>query len=821
MPRSLNRFTWRRSKLTSQNALDVFGELPERRTAPREHAMAHLTIRQAMRFCNQLSLKEGRTPWYLFEEDQFAGVQAGTGYRLPTRTEWEYACRAGTQEVRYWDAVKGNAEDYEWFGDRDRRGPHPPGLKKPNPFGLYDMLGNAQELVHFDDLQQPRRRPTMFAGGSWASDEHRLRAAAFGKTNSTVIPSAGLRVVLPLSSPSRFTNRNGMVDILAHVKPERDAVSATWRRLDSRAIASRGNGYRALRLPVQVKGDFELEIEFTRQDLGHPLEVLLPVGGRYAWFVLSLFRDGQPFTGISTGATSQDLDRSLASTELNILDGQQYTLLLRTVRDGENVTVTASVDGQQVHARTVKISELTSPRFAAASGKHPVLGVYESALTIHAARLTMLNGEATIDATPNPVRTPQSPLTVADGSVDLLPQVDVIRDAEKARWTRTGSFLETNSETESECGLLPVEVKGDFELQLDFERVAGSDSLFVQFPVEEHVGRLVLAGWAHDPPTRSGIDEIDSKGIERQPDTHRGFRIENGRRYSLGISVKRVDEKLVDLRISIDGQELFTRRVRPEQLGVPAPNQIAPHRIGIGSYLSKYRFHSAKLRMTNGETRLLAEPTVTGQLTTGQSVELTSLVDLKNDVRRGVWAKENGPLEVVRLEGDRPTCMFPVMIDGDYRLTLDLEQMESETPAPDFSIYLPVGERHAVFVLAGWGNEGKKTVSGFGCIGNDGGLGHQDVHRGFSIQTGKRYQIQIDVKQNGNNVEMIAVVDGEEITRWNVEPSALTAMPHWGTLGKRSPGITTYRSRLRVHSAIVEMIRGQAELKSSPESSAP
>ena len=483
--------------------------------------------------------------------------------------------------------------------------------------------------------------------------------------------------------------------------------------------------------------------------------------------------------------------------------------------------MTASVDGQQLHARTVNISKLTSPRFAAASGKHPVLGAFESGLTIHAARLTMLNGEATIDATPTPVRTPQSPLTVADGSVDLLPHVDVIRDGEKARWTRTGSFVETNLETESECGILPAEVRGDFEIQLDFERVAGSDSLFVQFPVEDHVGRLVLAGWAHDPPTRSGIDEIDGKGIERQPDAHRGFRIENGRRYRLGISVKHVDEEQVDLRISIDEQELFTRRVRPEQLGVPEPRQIDPHRIGIGSYLSKYRFPSAKLRMISDETRLLAEPAVVGQLRTGQSVDLVSQVDLTSDVHRGIWAKENGKLDVIRMEGERPTCMFPAMIDGDYRITLTLEQIETETPAPDFSIYLPVGEKHAVFVLAGWGDGQKKTVSGFGCVGNDGGLGHQDVHRGFNIQTGKRYRIQVEVKQNRNQVEMVAVVDGEEISRWNVEQASLTAMPHWGALGQRAPGVTTYKSRMRVHSATLEMLRGEADLKTAPPTKLP
>ncbi|SFK21782.1 Formylglycine-generating enzyme, required for sulfatase activity, contains SUMF1/FGE domain [Pseudovibrio ascidiaceicola] len=121
----------------------------------------------AIRFCNRLSESYGLKPSYLVHEDGVVErCTVSDGFRLLTDAEWEYACRAGSQGTRY-----GPLEDIGWFAGNSSGTSQAVGGKKPNEFGLYDMLGNVWEWCW--DLYDPvvYGEYRVFKGGGWADDE--------------------------------------------------------------------------------------------------------------------------------------------------------------------------------------------------------------------------------------------------------------------------------------------------------------------------------------------------------------------------------------------------------------------------------------------------------------------------------------------------------------------------------------------------------------------------------------------------------------------------------------------------------------------------
>jgi formylglycine-generating enzyme required for sulfatase activity len=128
----------------------------------------------AQAFCQKLSQITGKT------------------YRLPTEAEWEYACRAGTTTRFYFGDDANQLGDYAWYDGNSQQTIHPVGQKKPNAWGLHDMIGNVWEWCEDDWHSTYENAPRdgsawiknnndndyrILRGGSWYFDPNYCRSA--------------------------------------------------------------------------------------------------------------------------------------------------------------------------------------------------------------------------------------------------------------------------------------------------------------------------------------------------------------------------------------------------------------------------------------------------------------------------------------------------------------------------------------------------------------------------------------------------------------------------------------------------------------------
>lgn len=183
--------------------------------------------------------------------------------------------------------------------------------------------------------------------------------------------------------------------------------------------------------------------------------------------------------------------------------------------------------------------------------------------------------------------------------VDVLPYVEVGKDAVEGDWQRSGDEISVSPG--KSCRLaLPVKLSGSYDLEVELARTQGNDGVGVIFPVGHKQIALVLSAAGG---TCNGMELLDGRPADhrKNPSVRTPGVLQNGRRFKVLIGVRfKADRAQVD--VVLNGKKFMRTFGTLDGLSLPSHWDLNDSaRPGLGALQSGAKFLRARVRLVDGQ----------------------------------------------------------------------------------------------------------------------------------------------------------------------------------------------------------------------------
>lgn len=365
-------------------------------------------------------------------------------------------------------------------------------------------------------------------------------------------------------------------------------------------------GLSRIMLPATLMGNYDLEVEIVCEKPHAWAAVLLPVGSQRCTLLLGVDEkvalalvDGRVVSGSPLHRVEPSATRRPSVVRVGVrLDGAQ-------------ATIDALVDGKPLLQWTGPQRSLsTTANWALPAGSWLGLGGVQT--TFHRVRVrpssdpTSATSAGTKPAHRPPEKAvPGEHLPVGQW-VDLLPYADVAWGRVWGKWERRGEEIVAQralwvaGKDHPRLGL-PVEIEGNYDLQVEFTRTEDVNMVGIVLPVGSRRATVVFDEGASNEKA-AGIEPIDGLGARNNPTAKRstGF-LTNGQRYVVLCHVC-ADGQQVQIDVSLNDQPFLHWADDQKRLGTSSAWTLpGPHSVGLVASASAVTFHAVRLRLVSGK----------------------------------------------------------------------------------------------------------------------------------------------------------------------------------------------------------------------------